>query len=193
MKKVAQILAILSVISCGKSYKLKKGDLDYIPYKGNETLVFESDQGHADTIFLSGTHPFNGCGDPLAIFPDKCEGIMMTCTHTDPNYDRYLDGHDFVSLVAHGDETDISFDIAMKGSWFYDYHPYSLTLFDNMPNRELTIRNKKYSDVKVFEAGEYGRQFKDRDNYAERIYWSVKEGFLGLDKKDEKWRLVGKY
>ena len=95
---------------------------------------------------------FNGCGDPLDLNPDKCDGISLNCTRTDPNYNRYLDGKQLVEIVATKDgETYISFDIILRGSWFYNMDSYSLTEFDKMPNSELTIGSHccpvKFRDV----------------------------------------------
>jgi hypothetical protein len=197
LKKAACIVTFfilgITIISCTGNYKLKKNELKYIPYKGNEILVFRSSKNRMDTIFLKGMSIFNGCGDPLSLFPDKCEGIGLNCTRTDPNYDRYLEGKRLVEMVATSRrETHISFDIVLKGSWFYSLGSYSLAQFENMPNSELTIGSKTYNDVKVFEASEYAKQYENRNNYAERFYWSTGDGFLGLDRKDEKWRLFEK-
>jgi hypothetical protein len=147
-----------------------------------------------DTTFLNGMSNFNGCGDPLAISPNQCDGISLNCTRTDPNYDRYLEGKRLVEIVAtQNGETHISFDIILRGSWFYSMDSYSLSEFDKIPNTELTIGNTAYKDVKVFEASDYAKQYEQRDNYAERFYWSVSKGLLGLDRRDEKWRLIKIY
>ncbi len=185
---------LTTFVSCSSHHKLKKEDIKFIPYKGNEILVFKSDKNRMDTIFLKGMSDINGCGDPLDIFPDKCDGISLNCTRTDPNYDRYLEGQRLVEVVAGSDkQTYISFDIILKGSWFYNLDSYSLSEFDNIPNSELKIDGKVYNDVKIFEANNYAKQFSHRNNYAERFYWSVSQGFLGLDRKDEIWRLIEKY
>lgn len=182
------------LVSCNEHYELKKSDLKYIPYKGNEILVFQSDKNRMDTIFLNGTRYFNGCYDPLAIFTDQCDGIIFNCTKSDPNYDRYLDSTELVELVATSSgQTHISFDISLKGSWFYGGDSYSLTEFDKIPNSELTIGNVKYNEVKIFEATNDAKQYEQRENYVERFFWSVSKGFLGLDRRDEKWRLVKIY
>lgn len=198
MKKITYIvtyfLIATSIISCSSHYKLKKNDIKYIPYQGSEVLVFQSDKNRMDTIFLKGMSNFNGCGDPLAVFPDQCDGISLSCTRTDPNYDRYLEGNRLVQIVATPNgQTHISFDIVLRGSWFYNMDSYSLAEFEKIPNSELTIGNKVYKDVKIFVASEYAKQYEQRDNYAERFYWSLSQGFLGLDRRDEKWRLVEKY
>lgn len=189
----AYCFILTTFVSCIKHYKLNTDDIKYIPYKGNEILVFNSDKNSIDTIFLKGMSKFNGCGDPLDIFPDKCDGISLNCTRTDPNYDRYLEGKRLVEIVATSGHTIISFDIILRGSWFYNMDSYSLSEFENMPNNELTIENKTYKDVKIFEASEYAKKYEHRENYAERFYWSLSKGFLGLDRKDEKWRLIKTY
>ena len=67
---------------------------------------------------------------------------------------------------------------------------YSKTEFDSIPLSKITIDKKVYDDVKIFESD---GSYEQRDNYAERFYWSVSEGFLGLDRRNEKWRLIKKY
>jgi hypothetical protein len=197
-KKIVYIfsycLIVATTVSCSKHYRLKKDDQKYIPYKGNEILVFHSDKNREDTIFLTGVGNGSGCAGSQALFPNKCEGISINCTRTDPNYDRYLEGQQLLEVKAtQSGETHISFDITLKGSWFYNMGSYSLSEFDKIPNSELTIDNKTYKDVKIFEASDYAKQYEDRDNYAERFYWSLSQGFLVLDRRDEKWRLIKKY
>lgn len=197
MKK-PQLILIISLVfvlaSCGRNYRIDEKYLEYIPYKKNEILVFKSDQNRMDTIFLKGLRRFNGCYDPLSISSDDCEGYYMTCTRSDPNYDRYLEGKELVSVRASPDgKTYISFDIKLRSSWFYSREHYSLNTFDSIPNTTMTIDDKTYRDVKEFKPDEYGEQYSSRDHFVERFYWSKNEGFLGLDTRTEKWRLVKKY
>jgi hypothetical protein len=187
-------LIVATIVSCSKHYRLKKNDKKYIPYKGNEILIFYSDKNREDTIFLTGVGNGSGCAGSQDPFPDKCDGISINCTRTDPNYDRYLEGKQLVEVQAsQNGQSHISFDIVLRGSWFYNMDSYSLSEFEKIPNSELTIDNKTYKDVKIIEASEYAKQFENRENYAERFYWSISQGFLGLDRRDEKWRLIKKY
>ena len=90
--------------------------------------------------------------------------------------------------------TYLSFDITLKGSWFYSANDdFSLSEFDSIPNTKMSIGTKKYVDVKIIEASANAKQYEDRDNYVERFYWSLNDGFLGLDRRDKKWRLIKKY
>lgn len=186
-------LLLATIFSC-KHHKLKKDDERYIPYKGTEILVFKSDKERMDTVFLNGISDFDGCGDPWDFFPDKCDAIRLKCTRSDPNYDRYLEEQELVEIVAGEDgKSHISFNIILKGAWFYNMDSYRIKEFEDFPNNVLVINKKVYTDVKVFEASEYAKQYEHRDNYAERFYWSLNHGFLGLDKRSEKWRLIEIY
>jgi hypothetical protein len=185
------IIAIgLSLISCGKNFKIDKSDHSLIPYKGTEILVFKSSEQRQDTMFLMGYENYSGPFGPMELFPDKHEVYRIKTKRSDPNYDRYLDGKSLIELTAGGDGTTIWFDIAMKGSWFYGKSIYSKAAFDSVPITKLTIENKIYDDVKVFQSD---GSYEQRDNYSERFYWSLSEGFLGIDRRNEKWRLIKKY
>ena len=81
MKKLKLILNfsifLLVLFSCGT--KIRKEDNKYIPYKGNEILVFQSNKNELDTIFLTGISKFNACYDPLSLFKPACEGKELSC------------------------------------------------------------------------------------------------------------------
>lgn len=187
---ISIFLLVISNISCGKDFKLDKKDFTLIPYEGSEILIFESSQQRKDTMFLMGYENYSSPFGPMEIFPDEHEIYRLKTKRTDPNYDRYLDGKSIIELTAGENGSIIWFDIAMKGSWFYGKHIYSKAEFDSVPITRLTIDNKEYEDVKVFESD---GSYEERDNYAERFYWSLSEGFLGLDRRDETWRLRKKY
>ncbi len=194
MRTFIFILILIQLFACGRTYELTESDKELIPYEGNEILVFQSSNEDLDTIFLTGFRKFNAQSDPLAFFPDVHEGSALTCTKSDPNYNRYLDEKSLVSVSPTSNkQTLLNFDITLKRSWFYDLNSYSLEQLDSIPNSNLVIGTRTYSDVKIFNTTEYAKQFSERDNYAERFYWSLTEGFLGLDRSDEQWRLIKKY
>ena len=194
MRTLTLSLLIIQLSSCSRTYEIPDEGLNIIPYQGNEVLVFRSNTDDLDTIFLTGFREFNAHYDPLAFFQDIYEGQDLTCTRTDPNYNRYLAEKSLMSIAASDNGgISIKFDIAMKRSWFYDLESYSLDQLNSIPNSTLEIGSRTYSDVKVFNASDYAQQFSKRDNYTERFYWSVAEGFLGLDRTSEQWRLILKY
>lgn len=193
MRHCIAIILLLILISCGiKGFIIEGDDFRYIPYKGNEILVFKSDQNSMDTIFIKAFKWFD-CDDPEKILGNNCEGCKLTCIKTDPNYNRYIKDRHLAQLVSIKKERQkyISFEITLKNAAFFGIKSsYTFSEFDNIPNTELKIEDKIYTDVKIFEGDPSNAE---RQIYVERFYWSVTEGFLGLDKKNEKWRLVKKY
>ena len=194
MKRTFHILTFTSLLlgftSCSKHYKIDKADYSLIPYNGKEILVLKSTENKFDTIFLRGIERYSAGSDPLAFFPDQHEIHQLFSKRSDPNYERYLEGDGIIEIRASSTGTSIWFDITMKESWFYGKSIYSRREFDSVPITKLTIDNKTYDDVKVFESD---GSYKKRENYAERFYWSSSQGFLGLDKRETKWRLIKKY
>jgi hypothetical protein len=190
MRNLIIILTSISLMACGKDFKIDEKDFDIVPYEGNEILVFESDKKDRDTIFLVGIENYSTPFGPMELFPDEHEIYRVKTKRTDPNYDRYLEGKSLIELVGVDGGTSITFDIAMKRSWYYGKYSFGKSEFDKIPLSELRIKDSKYKDVKIFESD---GSYQERDNYVERFYWSVENGFLGLDRRDEKWRLIKKY
>jgi hypothetical protein len=190
MRNLIIFLFSITLIACGKNFKIDKKDFEIVPYQGNEILIFESDKHDRDTIFLLGIENYSTPFGPMELFPDKHEIYRVKTKRTDPNYDRYLEGKSLIELVAGEGGTSIWFDIAMKRSWYYGKYVFNKSEFEKIPLTELNINGSNYNDVKIIESD---GSYEERDNYAERFYWSVKNGFLGLDRRDEKWRLIKKY
>ena len=189
MKKLKLIFVfntlILVLLSCGT--KLKKDETKYIPYNGNEILVFQSNHNELDTIFLTGISTFNACYDPLSLLKPSCDGKELSCKRSDPNYDRYFTDKSLMSISKIKNETFIGFDIKLRYSWFYGKGYMYLEDFKNLPNSEIKIGDVIFNDVKIIESD---NTYIERDNYVERFYWSVSHGFLGLDQRNRNWRLI---
>jgi hypothetical protein len=185
LKFVLVFINFVVVLSCGT--KIRKEDTKYIPYNGNEILVFQSNQNELDTIFLTGISKFNACYEALSLFKPTCEGKKLSCKRSDPNSDRYLQFQSLMAISKIKNETYISFDIKLRHSWFYEGAYMNLIDFKKLPYTEMKIGDINYNDVKIIEAT---NKYNERDNYVERFYWSVSHGFLGLDQRNRNWRLV---
>lgn len=185
--KLIFIFNILVLSSCVT--KLKKYETKYIPYNGNEILVFQSNLNELDTIFLTGISKYNACYDPLSLLKPSCEGKKISCKRSDPNYDRYFTNETLMSISKIKNKTLIGFDIKLRHSRFYGKEYMDLEDFKNLPNSEMKIGNVILYDVKIIESD---NSYFERDNYVERFYWSVSHGFLGLDQRDRNWRLIKK-
>ncbi|MFY7709176.1 hypothetical protein ACOSQB_01005 [Tenacibaculum sp. MEBiC07804] len=196
MRKVKFIIITLGIFtfffSCGKRTKIPEYAYGIIPYKGNETLVFESTNNDRDTIFLKGFDRFMAGGNPLDLFPYKSEIYQLNCVRSDPNppngEHRYLEGKYLMELYPVGkNDFGVNFDIIAKWSWYYGKTHFSKNELDSIPNSKISIRGKVYDDVKIIEAD---GSYSNRENRIERFYWSLNDGLLGWEKKNEKWELI---
>lgn len=183
---------LITFYSCGKRSKIPDYAYEIIPYKGNEILVFKSSNDDKDTIFLKGFDRFMAGGDALDLFPNKSEIYQLNCVRSDPNppngEHRYLDGKYLIEIYPIGkNDYGVNFDIIAKWSWYYGKTHFSKNELDSIPNSKVLISGKEYNDVKIIEAD---NSYLNRNNRIERFYWSLKNGLLGWEKKNEKWELV---
>jgi hypothetical protein len=191
MKKTFCILFTLvistMIFSC-RTHRIDKKYYNRVPYNGNEILVFESSEKENDTIFLKGTETFKLFGHRL--FQSNKQYYTVSCDCADPySPDRIFRDQSFVSLSGNKDgKTYITIRTILRNAYF-QYAHFSIAEFDDIPLSTISINDKYYTDVKIVES----KERKNHENFADRFYWSVSEGFLGLDKGDLKWRLTEKY
>ena len=180
--------------SCGPTFKLSESDLAWMPYKGNETLVFNSNTGGVDTIFLIGVHRRISSRDWLFDpFPPKFEHFEVLNRYTDPYNDRYLEGS-FFHLVASREKNNPYFNLhlAAKNSRFYGFMGVPLEKLERLNEAALQIKSKTYTDVIILKSE--SNEFSDRSDFVTKVYWSKSEGLIRFDKKDSVyWELSKKY
>jgi hypothetical protein len=191
MKKTFYIIFTLVIstlfFSC-RTHRIDKQYYNRVPYSGNEILVFQSSDSQNDTIVLKGTETFKLYGHRL--FQGNKQYYTVSCDCADPySPNRIFKDQPFVSLSAKKDgKTYITIRAILRNAYFHYAH-FSMEEFDNIPLSTIRIGNKDYIDVKIVET----ENEKKHDNFATKFYWSVSEGFLGLDKEDMEWRLTEKY
>lgn len=195
------LLGLLSIMiclftSCGKTIRLTTDEIKRIPYQGNEVLVFHSNQGEVDTIFLLGGSKSKSPTDPLAIFPTEVESYNIGSTHSDPSppsgNHRYLDGG-FLNLSA-SENRESYFTLYLRGkdAWFYGGRALYLKQIDSMPVVSLKTPNRTYIDI--IHIYPDTQEYEHRSNFITKVYWSKSEGVIRYDKKDNiYWELVKRY
>jgi hypothetical protein len=190
------ILTFSVLVSCNKTINLTDKDVRWIPYKGNETLVFNSNTGEVDTIFLLGTKRETVPNDPLAISPINLDYISIASRRSDPNppsgNQRYLEGT-FLELTVGVDRRPyLAIDLTAKDAWFYGGRFLYLQNLDQIKPITLQTKNKIYKDIVILtpESSEYS----ERSNFLTKVYWSKSDGLVRFDKKDSiYWELTNKY
>ncbi len=182
-------LSILIVLLCGcrTTNRLTEDDLRWIPYEGNEILVFNSDSGESDTIFLLGISRYINPSDPLDIFPKKLEHLTILARSSDPNpprgvEHRYLERAFLELSRTVSGSSYLTIHHSGKDAWFYGGSFLPLNDLDTMTSITLETKSGTYKDVLKFkpESDEYS----NRGNFIDAVYWSKSAGLIRYDKRD---------
>ena len=156
-----------------------------MPYKGNETLVFISNLGETDTIFILKK-------DTLLAFPEaqspnglKLEEVSVFCNHH--NKDALPSSRSYYLFKIQRSKdgnTNLIFDLSTKGAVFYRITPISIDILTKINPKKMDTSYDVYNDVYLIEPDEYGRDFSNRANYVTKLYWSKSKGLIRYDKND---------
>lgn len=195
MLKLLSFFVALPMLTGCKTSKLSEDDLKWNPYKGNEVLIFENNNGDMDTIFILKVHKEKVSDDPLATMPKYHETLSIGVRHSDPTPPdgghRYLEGTFFRLTSTENKNTHISFDLAAKKAWFYSGNYYKEEL-KKLPAIELSTKNFKYNDIIKLEPKSV--EYADRNEFITAVYWSKSNGYIRFDLKNGVyWELIKKY
>ena len=200
MKTSEFIITLLTpavLMSCGKAHRLSPKDYLWMPYAGNETLVFSSNTGDTDTIFLLKKDTLIAYPEAQSLSGTTYEIVSIFCRHSDASAPdgnhRYLD-NDFVSLEKSKDKiARLHLHVSAKDANFYRLTGLRIDSLSQQPTTSLAIKSKPYSDVYIIDAEDW-LNFKQRSNYVTKLYWSKSYGLLRYDKQDGiYWELTNKY
>jgi hypothetical protein len=184
-------------MSCGRHYELSANDDKWMPYSGNEILVFNSNNGETDTIFFLKKDISTAYPEAQNPFGTTYEEISIFCRHSDPDppdgQHRYLE-NPFVELGKSKDgNARLHFDLYAKDATFYRLSGLKIdSLADQTP---ITFQTKyrAYKDVYVIDDEDW-LNFKQRSDYVTKLYWSRSEGLIRYDKQNGiYWELEKKY
>ena len=199
MKNIIIVLAFLTIGCRSNTYTIPKDDYKLIPYKGNEELVFKSNKGDVDTVFLQGTKrffsPINQWSYPIK----NCEHFSIVSKRSDPTImnvkGRYLDSLNLITLFNDGD-TKIEIEFTAKTAWFYGDKIYTKQEFLELKNTILDIGVHRYNDIVILHPnwtiGDNKQgNIVERPNSIIKLYWSGEKGIVRYDKpNNEYWELM---
>ncbi|MBI3138419.1 MAG: hypothetical protein HYZ15_07530 [Sphingobacteriales bacterium] len=200
MKKrlVFFLLCTSFFMSCDQTNRLSEEDYKWMPYCGNETLVFKSNTEHVDTIFLLKKDTFLAYPEAQSISGIKHEVVSVFCKHTDPNHldekHRYLENN-FVQIQKNkNSHAEINILLSARDSRFYHLSPIKIDSLNREKPSTLQTRYGHYDDVYVIHGEDYLGNYYGRSNFITKIYWSKSQGLIRYDKKDTVfWELLMKY
>ena len=196
-KFIIALLTISYLTSCHGTYRLTEEDHSWMPYKGNEILVYISNTGDTDTIFFFKKDTLIAYPEAQAINGKTYEVVRVFCRHSDASppdsNHRYLD-NDFLELKKSKDKkARLHFDLLAKDANFYRLTGIRVDSLAHQPPTSLVTKTKTYNDVYVIDDEEW-LNFKQRSNYVTKLYWSKSEGLIRYDKQDGVfWELTKKY
>jgi hypothetical protein len=196
LKLAVSLICFFIITSCGKTIKLSKKDFSWVPYKGNEILVFNSTTGETDTLFLLGVGRESVPSDPLDFFPTNLDHFSIGAKHSDPSppsgNHRYLES-DFLNLsVGEDKEPYLSIHFTAKKAWFYGGSFLDLKDLDTIKQVALDTKAKRFTDIIIIRPD--SDEYSDRSDFITNLYWSKSQGLIRYDKKDGSyWELTDKY
>ncbi|MBX2888351.1 MAG: hypothetical protein KF829_06835 [Ferruginibacter sp.] len=189
MKKqhILFLFPLLLLVSCGRIVKLSEEDYSWMPYKGNETLVFKSSTGETDTIFFIRKDTLWGLPDP-ALSTSKYEIAAIFCKHSDPymgkNEHRYLESYFFEIKKTMSRKAELVVHLSAKDANFYHLSSIKIDSLSRVRPMPFATSQKHYDDVYIIEAEDYLGSFYQRSDFVTKLYWSKSEGLIRYDKKD---------
>lgn len=183
-KQYLFLLLALILASCDRTYRLSEEDYAWMPYKGNETLVFKSNAGDTDTIFLLKKSTMLAYPDPLSLNGAKYEVLSVSCRHSDQytssGQHRYLEGTFFEVKKSMDRRAEIAILLAARDACFYRL---SRIKTDSL-SKVKPIFYAGCNDVYIIDPEDYSGNFHERSDYITKLYWSRSKGLIRYDKKD---------
>lgn len=186
--------------SCGsKTYRFKDGDFEWIPYKKADTLVFTSNTGDTDTLFIKAPNRYMAYDvAPLSPFPqDSIEKFHIHYFFSNDTITRYgqYPGETIIAMTKTiKNRTKVGFGVVTNDAFFYGLRYFDIKELRKEKLINLQTNLKTYNDILLIEPDTSNRKWSSRDHYVLRMYWSKSEGLVRYDKNNEvQYTLTKKY
>ena len=189
MKKQLILFVFTSsfLIACGQINRLSKEDYAWMPYKGNETLVFKSNSGEADTVFILKKDTLMAYPEAQSLSGTEYEVAAVFCKSSIQKF--YL----FKVQKAKDNRAELVFDLEMNTAELYGHTPVKIDSLSKSKPITLQTSYDKYEDVYIIYPDNYAMDFYNRSDFVTKLYWSKSNGLIRYDKKDGVyWELMKK-
>jgi hypothetical protein len=186
-KFIIVLLTLSGITSCRGTYRLSEKDHSWMPYKGNEILVFASNTGDTDSIFFLKKDTLIAYPEAQAINGKTYEVVRIFARHSNAS-------RDFVELKkSKHKNARLHFNLSAKDAVFYRLTGIRIDSLSQQAPLSLMTKSKTYNDVYIIEDEDW-LNFKQRSNYVTKLYWSKSQGLIRYDKQDAVfWELTKKY
>nr|WP_321237643.1 hypothetical protein [uncultured Psychroserpens sp.] len=193
MRKASEILILIYTFvlltSCGSTYRIQETEYNYIPYNGNEILIFESNKNDIDSIKLKEYKGWSRPSKyPYRLSSEKYEKygfelIQSKSSNSNP---------DFIVEIFASNWKGLRIDIRAKSenTNYINQNRFTKQEFEEIPRHSMKLNGIEYVDVIIIEGN---ISSYPNDSQIIKFYWSEKNGLLGWNKESTEWRLLKKY
>lgn len=179
------------IASCGsKTYRFKDSDFEWIPYKNPDTLVFTSNKGDTDTLFIKSPKRYMVYDvDPLSPFPqDSIEKFHVPYFFSNDTTIRYgqYPGETIIAMTkTTKNRTRVGFGVVTNDAFFYGLRYFDIKELRRAKLMTLQTNIKSIDDILLIEPDTSNQKWSNRDHYVLRMYWSKSEGLIRYDKNND--------
>ena len=188
------LFSISLLMSCSRTNRLSEEDYKWMPYNGNETLVFKSNTGMEDTVFLLEKDTLLGGGEEYTLSHTLYEVLSISGKHTDPTggEHRYLVNSLFEINKGKDKLSELDIFFSAVDAHFYRLSKIKIDSLNKEKPSAFQTKYGNYNDVYVFNGDQLG--YSERSNFITKLYWSKSNGLIRYDKKDTVyWELAKKW
>lgn len=184
-------ISAVFLTSCGaKTYKLSDTDFEWIPYNGKDTLVFTSNLGDTDTLFLrKGQKYMEYQVNPLSMKPaDSTENFSISYKLN--YFDTIQKINNFgvwpLIIMRRGEDgiTNIGFSITRSEAYLEGMKFFSIDKLKRQKFETIETNLKRYEDVFIIVPDTFSLRYSNPGDYVVRMYWSKSEGLVRYDKNN---------
>ena len=189
---ISFFISILLISCYGQTHKLTEEDFKWMPYKGNETLVFKSNTGDTCKIFILEKDTLLDYPQAQALNGIEYEVVGVFCNH----YSRENDGigrsyYFFKVQKAKDNRAEMVFDLSFDDTEFDRIRPVKIDSLIKLAPIKFQTSLGQYDDVYIIYPDDIGMHLYYRSGFVTKLYWSKSKGLIRYDKKDNVyWELV---
>src|SRR5690606_21156264 len=165
----------------------------WMPYKGDETLVFKSNLEETDTLFILKKDTLLAYPEAQALNGIKYEEVSIFCNHFGRNKRNAGRSYYFFKVQrAKDNRTELVFDLSAKGAVFYRISSVKIDSLSKINLVSLETSYGKYDDVYIIYPDNYAKDFYNRNDSVSKLYWSKTKGLIRYDKTAAVYWELGK-
>jgi hypothetical protein len=157
-------------------------------YKGNEILIFTSNTGDIDTLFIKNPKRYiDYDAHPFSLLPqDSVEQFYIPYYFSNDTTKRFGEypGEIIIDMTKQKNKTRVGFGVATNDAFFYGLKYFDIKELRKSKLSNLQTNYKTYQDILLIEPDTSNQKWASRDHYILKMYWSKTQGLVRFDKNN---------